>query len=151
MKKADLYFSVFLLALSVFTFAEGWTYPYIRRANVGSGFFPVWISALLFILALANTAKIVIAIKKEGDKPFFTSWNHGVRAAIFFVSLIVYILGIQYLGMLLATFLYSIFVYKIFDKYTWKSTLPTAIGLVVFVYLIFNLVLGLRLPTGFWN
>lgn len=150
MKKADLYFSIFLMALSVFTFAEGWRYPYIHRNNIGSGFFPVWISVLLFILSLANTVKIVRSLK-EGDKLFFTSKTHCARVAVFFISLLVYILGIVYLGILLATFLYAIFIYKIFDKYSWKSTLPPAIGLVAFVYLIFNLVLGLRLPAGFWN
>lgn len=148
MKKVDLGFNIFLLAVSIFTFVEGLSYPYIYRRNLGSGFFPVWISVLLFILALANTVKIVLAMRKEADKPFFISKTHMVRVSIFFVSLFLYILGIVYLGMLLSTFLYALYIYKIFDKYSWKSSLPPALGLVVFVYLIFNLVLGLRLPTG---
>ena len=147
MKKADLYFTIFLLVLSCFTFVEGLGYPYERRGDLGSGFFPVWISILLFVLALANVFQIARSLK-AGDKLFFASKTHRARVAVFFVSLIVYILAITYLGMLVATFLYSLFVYKIFDKFTWKGTLPPAIGLVIFIYVTFNLVLGLRLPAG---
>ena len=148
MKKADLGFNIFLVIVSIFTFVEGLGYPYIYRRNLGSGFFPVWISVLLFVLALANSIKIMRAMGKETDKPFFINKTHCVRVAIFFVSLLIYILGIVYLGMLLATFLYAIYIYKLFDKFTWKSTLPPAAGLVVFVYVIFNLILGLRMPVG---
>ena len=151
MKKADLYFSIFLAGLSVFTFVEGRGYPYIFRGAPGSGFFPVWISVLLFALALVNIYKIVKSLKREEDKKFFAGNSQRNRMLIFFVSLLVYILLITYLGMLVATFLYALFVYKLFDRFSWKSTLPPAIGIVVFVYLIFNRVLGLRLPVGFWN
>ena len=149
MKKADLYFNIFILGLSAFTFVEGMKFPYLHRGVVGSGFFPVWISVFLFILALVNTVKILRSFKAtEEDKKFFTNRT---RAAVFFASFFVYILAITFLGILLASFLYALFVYKIFDKLTWKATLPPAIGIVVFIYLIFYMILGLRLPVGFWN
>lgn len=151
MKKTDLWFSVFLLALSVFTFSEGMHYPFMHRRSPGSGFFPVWMSVLLFVLALANAIKIAASLRKGGDKPLFASASHRNRVIVFFMVLMLYIVGITHLGMLTATFLLAVFVYKVFDKFTWKSSLPTAVGIVVFVYLIFNVVLGLRLPTGFWN
>ena len=151
MKKADLYFSIFLLALSVFTFVGGWGYPYTYRGAVGSGFFPVWMSALLFVLSLVNFIKIARSFKTGEDKKFFAGKTHRARAVIFLVSFLVYIIAITYLGMFVATFLFALFVYKIFDKFTWKATLPPALGLVVFVHVVFNIVLGLRLPVGFWN
>ena len=148
MKKADLYFTLFLLALSAFTFVEGLGYPYEFRGGLGSGFFPVWISVLLFVLSLINALKILRSLKKE-DKRFFVSKTHRDRVALFLLSLLVYVVAITYLGILSATLLYALFVYKIFDGFTWKSTLPPAIGLVVFIYVTFHLVLGLRLPAGF--
>ena len=151
MKKADLYFSIFLLGLSVFTFVEGWGYPYMFRGNIGSGFFPVWISALLFILSLSNIIKIIVLFKKEKDKQFFTSKSHGLRVVIFFLSLVVYIFAMSYLGIYAVSFIFALCVYKIFDKFTWKASLPPAVGLVVFIYVVFELVLGFRLPVGFWK
>ena len=151
MIKADLYFNIFLLGLSIFAFVEGMGYPYMHRGVIGSGFFPVWMSAFLFILSLVNIIKILRSFKTGEDKKFFTSKNHRTRIVVFFISLIVYIIAITYLGMLVATLLYALFVYKIFDKFTWKATLPPAVGIVVCVYVIFYLVLGLRLPVGLWN
>ncbi len=151
MKRADLYFSLVLIGLSIFTFVEGTDYQYYHRRSPGSGFFPIWLSVLLFVLALANCIKIVRSFKSGTDRQFFANTSQRNRVIVFFLALIVYIVGITYLGMLLATFILALFTYKIFDRFTWRSSLPTAIGLVVFVYVIFNLILGLRLPTGVWN
>jgi|GEM_PF-2625552 len=151
MIKADFFFNIFLFALSIFTFSEGLKYPYEFRGIIGSGFFPVWMSVIMFFLTLANLAKITVLLKKNDcATSFFASETARNRVAIFFLSMIVYVFAITYLGMYVATFLYALFVYKIFDRFSWKSTLPPAIGLVVFVYLIFNVLLGLNLPAGFW-
>ncbi len=151
MKRADFYFSLALIGLSIFTFVEGTGYRYYHRRSPGSGFFPIWLSVLLFVLALANCIKIVRSSKTGADKHFFASASHRNRVIVFFIALLLYIVGISYLGMLLATFILALFTYKIFDRFSWRSSLPTAIGLVVFIHLIFNLILGLRLPTGVWN
>jgi hypothetical protein len=152
MKKADLYFSIFLVALSVFTFVEGLEYPYRAKNGWGAGFYPIWVSVLLFILALVNVIKIAVSIKKTGDdKLFFVDKNHRARVGIFYLSLILYIVALSYIGILLATLIYAILIYRFFDKFTWKATVPPAIGLVAFIYLIFSVVLGLRLPTAFWS
>lgn len=152
MKKGDLYFSIFLVAFSVFTFIQGLGYTYRVKNGWGAGFYPVWISLFLFILALVNVVKIILSMKKnDADKRFFADKNHRSRVFVFYLSLVLYVVAISYLGILVATFMYAVVIYKFFDKFTWKATLPPAIGLVVFIYLIFNLILGLRLPTAFWS
>ena len=153
MKKADLYFSIFLLALSIFTFVEGWGYPYLYREAIGGGFFPVWVSGFLFILSLANIIKILRSMKitrskNEVDTPFLSSKNSQRRVIEFTVSCCLYIAGIMLFGMYAATFLYTLYSYKIFDKFSWKASLPPAIGLVVFVYVVFVLIMKINLPSG---
>jgi len=152
MKKADLYFNIFLVALSVFAFVEALSFPYFARGSLGAGFFPRWISGLLFVLATANTIKIAISIKKDGDSVrFFGDENQGKRVLIFYVTLIPYIVAITYIGLIPATLVYAIGLYKIFDKFTWKATVPPAIGLVVFIYIVFVFALGVRLPRPVWG
>jgi hypothetical protein len=148
MKKADLYFSIFLLALSVFTFMEGLGYPYMFRGSVGSGFFPVWISGFLFVLSLANAIKIARSFKKEEDTPFLSGKNSHKRVIEFTVACCVYIVGIAYFGIYVATFFYTLYSYKIFDKFSWKASLPPTIGLVVFIYIIFAVTMKINLPVG---
>ena len=152
MKKADLYFNIFLVALSVFAFVEALSFPYFARGSLGAGFFPRWISAFLFFLAIANTVKIVISIKKDGDSiPFFGDASKRNRVLVFYLTLIPYIVAISYIGLIPATLIYAIGLYRLFDKFSWKATVPPAIGLVVFIYLVFVLALGVRMPRPIWG
>ncbi|MCL2318629.1 MAG: tripartite tricarboxylate transporter TctB family protein [Treponema sp.] len=148
MKKVDLYFCIFLMAVSIFAFVQGLGYPMEFGGTVGGGFFPVWISGFLFVLSLANAVKIIRSFKEGEDAPFLSGKHSLKRITEFTIACCMYIVAIVLFGMYIATFLYAIYSYKIFDKFSWKASLPPAIGLVAFIYAIFVVILRINLPDG---
>lgn len=148
MKKANIYMNVFLMALSVLFFTIALQYPYNFKGTAGPGVFPIWLSVGLFVLSGVDMLK---TLKTEDASTFFPSKDARKRAIIFYISLLVFAGAINILGVYIATFLYCIWVYRIFDKFTWKASLPPAVGVVLFVWLVFYKLLKLRLPMGFWS
>lgn len=150
MKKANIYMNVFLMALSVLFFTIALKYPYNFKGTAGPGVFPIWLSVGLFVLSGVDMLKTLKNSKGENGEPFFADKTARNRVIIFYISLLVFVAAINILGVYIATFLYCVWVYRIFDKFTWKATLPTAVGVCLFVCLVFYELLQLRLPMGFW-
>lgn len=150
MKKADMYLNMFFMILSVLAFVTGLGYPYSTENGPGPGFFPVWISALLFVFASVNLL-LILRSSKDGDMPFFAKPSNRARVAVFFCSILLYIIAVTYLGLLISTLLYAVAVYRLFDHFSWRQTLLPAAGTVAFIYLVFFQLLRLRLPVGFWH
>jgi hypothetical protein len=148
-KVADLIFNLVIVAVGVYCFILALSYPYYDKNGDGisMGFFAVWISALMVVFALLRIfIQLPGEIKKDTTK--FIGKQQAIRFVIFFLMTLVYITAIEYLGMLTATLIYAFVTYKFFDKLSWKASVFPAIGVVICLYLIFIVLLRLRLPLG---
>lgn len=152
MKKADLITSVILLVISGYVIQEAWRMPPSATFGPGSGFLPFWLGVLLTVLAviLLATAWRRQATEKDSKSPF-----PGKRALIAIGSVLgglaVYIVLIEVLGYLVDTFLYVAFLLGIVERQRWPITVGVAVLTTAGLYLIFQVLLGITLPSNMFG
>jgi hypothetical protein len=111
----------------------------------GPGYFPLILTALLFILAVTI---LINGFRFKGEPVGAIPWR-----ALFFITAPVIFFGatIKGLGFVPALAITAIFTCMGSRQWTWRSALTTAAILVFFSYLVF--IWGLGLPVamcGFW-
>ncbi|MHB8907432.1 MAG: tripartite tricarboxylate transporter TctB family protein [Syntrophales bacterium] len=152
MKKADLITGVVLLVLSGFVIREAWLMPPSATFGPGSGFLPLWLGLILAVLAviLLATTWTRRATEKDGISPF-----PGKKALIAIGSVLgglaVYISLIEVVGFLLDTFLYVAFLLGVVERESWLRTLLVAASTTAGLYLIFQVLLGVTLPSNMFG
>ena len=152
MKKADIMTGFVLLVLSGFVIREAWLMPPSATFGPGSGFLPFWLGVLLALLAmiLLGTAWRREATGKDGKPPF-----PGVKALIAIGSvlggLVAYIILLEVLGFLMDTFLYVAFLMGVVEREKWLMTLLVAGFTTAGLYIIFQILLGITLPSNMFG
>ena len=116
------------------------------------GFFPTVIGGILSLLSLALLITSSLRRNRLGEGASFwkekKSWVKVFRS---FFSLGVFLVALNYLGYIITTFLFILFLLKFVGKRGWGISLIIAF-LVSFVsYVVFKMGLGVLLPRGFIN
>ena len=152
MKRADLITGVVLLVLSGYVIREALLMPPSATFGPGSGFLPFWLGLLLALLAvilLATTWRRQ-ATEKDRKSPF-----PGTRALIAIGSVLgglaAYIVLLEILGFLADTFLYVAFLLGVVEREKWFMTLLVAASTTAGLYLIFQVLLRITLPSNMFG
>ena len=151
MKRADMISACVLLALSGYVIEEAWRMPPSATFGPGSGFLPFWVGVILALLA---TILLVASWRRPpgtgGPSPF-----PGKRALLAITGVLgglaVYILLIEVLGYLVDTFLYVSFLLGVVERQRWQTTLGVAILTTAGLYIIFQVLLGINLPSNMFG
>lgn len=133
-----------ILLLSILLFINSFSYTYDSAFGPGPGFFPVWLSGILFILSLVY---IYESIKKKEDSEEKLPTGTALKNVLFILTcLILFVILVKYLGFIItgSLFLYSL----LYGQYRWFISLGISIGVSVFVFWIFSSLLGVSLPHG---
>ncbi|HBB15952.1 MAG TPA: hypothetical protein DCZ97_02765 [Syntrophus sp. (in: bacteria)] len=152
MKKADVVTGVVLLVLSGYVIREAWLMPPSATFGPGSGFLPFWLGVLLAALAviLLGTAWRRKATEKDRTSPF-----PGTKALMAIGSVLgglaAYIVLLEILGFLADTFLYVAFLLGVVEREKWSITLLVAASTTAGLYLIFQVLLGITLPSNMFG
>jgi len=138
----DFWSGIMFIALGV-GFALGATnYSMGTAARMGPGYFPFWLGICLALLGAVVTLGSLSAKAEE------------VKVERFDFKIAIIIIGsvalsgvlLNYLGVYITIFLLVVACSFASHEFSWKITLPTAIGLVIFVWLAFIKGLGLIFP-----
>jgi putative tricarboxylic transport membrane protein len=152
MKKADLITGVFLLALSGLVIWGASQMPPSATFGPGAGFLPFWLGVLLAVLA---TILFVSAWRREvtekDSKPVFPGKQALFVITSTLVGLAGYILLIEVLGYLVDTFLFIVFLMKAVEHEKWPLTLMVASGTTIVLFLIFQILLKITLPSNMFG
>ncbi|MBA4423660.1 MAG: hypothetical protein C0390_11295 [Syntrophus sp. (in: bacteria)] len=152
MKKADVITGVVLLVLSGFVIREAWMMPPSATFGPGSGFLPFWLGVLLAVLAviLLVTAWRREATEKDKKSPF-----PGAKAFIAIGSVLgglaAYIVLLEVVGFVMDTFLYVAFLIGVVEREKWPLTLLVAVSTTAGLYIIFQVLLGVTLPSNMFG
>jgi putative tricarboxylic transport membrane protein len=152
MKKADLITGVVLLVLSGYVIQEAWRMPPSATFGPGSGFLPFWIGVIMAVLAMLLLATVWTRQATENDNisPF-----PGKKALLSITGVLgglaAYIFLIEVLGFLTDTFLYVAFLLGVVERERWQLTLAVAVSTTAGLYLIFQVLLGITLPSNMFG
>jgi hypothetical protein len=150
MGNRDLIGSLFWMVIGVIFCAGAWKYGIFRGRMPGAGFFPFMASIVLIALSLFVFIPSLWTGRKDPVKRenFFArpdSWK-GIVLAL--AALFAYWQALGYLGFLLTTVLFMIFLLRFIEPQRWVIVLAVSILTTTLAYMIFNLWLKVRLPAG---
>lgn len=136
-------FGVCLLALSVAGIYIGWDLRApISYEPVGPRAFPLLVFALLGVCALA----LMLSRRPPTDWAPPPALK---RIAAMFVAILAYAWVFDGLGFMLSTALMTIPLARFFGA-TWKQAFGGGVGLALSLYILFDRLLDVVLPTGQW-
>lgn len=174
-KTADFYITIFLYILSVFVYSMARNFPIMRGAPRAQnpGFYPILLSVMLFILTtilLINTIRKVINnsddLVKIENKKAEDNLEKGKSEKLFWgkstpltkkylalavIMTYIYIHLLNWLGFVISTFVFMIVMSRaISPKEKFKTSKLTIISIIVTVifYIIFDMIIGIRFPSG---
>jgi putative tricarboxylic transport membrane protein len=146
-KRADGIAGLVLLAFSAYVIIESLSMDLSSEYGPGPGFFPLGLGIILAVLSFLLIVENLNPRKKDKASPF--KKKKGIYSAgLALLGLIGYALLIKVLGYLITTFLLVIFLMGVVARDKVRTTLLTAIGVTLLLFLIFQVGLNVHLPKG---
>ncbi|MFA6366398.1 MAG: tripartite tricarboxylate transporter TctB family protein [Candidatus Hydrogenedentales bacterium] len=139
--QAGAWAGIVFLAIGILFFAYSLIYPYSSEVGPGSGFFPIWISGFLIVLAL-----IYIYESVKGNDSAEEITKEGFRKVlmiIIFMVLFVLFLPVAGFNISGTAFLFAMF----FKSYKLAKNLIISVVSTLAIYFLF-LLLGVQLPLN---
>jgi putative tricarboxylic transport membrane protein len=118
--------------------------------NPGPGFFPFIAGLVMGVLAamLYFQARRSASSAKETKQPLWT--NHGgvKKIVLTTIALLVYAIGMDYLGFLISTFIFFVFLLRTIEPQRWGLVILESLLASGISYVIFEIWLQAQLPRG---
>lgn len=150
-KTKDLWLSIFCLILGAGIFIYSANYDQYLYDVVGGGGFPRLLAAIVFICGLMLGADYFSKRKQQGkeqEKEGQKAPGNTRAVLAMFVSVLAYILLLTHVGYVVCTFILTGVLLYIQNVKSIKKILLYSAIIVAMLYLLFRVVLGVRLPTG---
>jgi putative tricarboxylic transport membrane protein len=148
MKKFDLQSSLFLLLISITTCVASLQLSLGSLKTPGAGFMPFVAGAFLGVFALSI---LVEALLKTISVPK-TFWENAagkLRVFLTLASLLLYVIGLNFLGFIIMTGLFVGFLLAVIGNERWTTVIAGGILSALGSFALFELWLKLQLPKGF--
>ena len=114
----------------------------------GPGFFSFVAGAILGILSLIVFVQSFKSVPGDEKKPFWLNPQRRIKMVCLVLALILYAIGMNYVGFFLSTLLFLGFLLKSIDPQRWSVVLAVSVLATVISYGIFHYWLDVQLPTG---
>ena len=140
---------VFSLVLMWTVYTDGLTIGWVDGRGPGAGVWPFWLSlgmALTSVWTVVRWFRRTTA-ESRNEAPYIDS-DPFALVAISFVSLTVMIFLVAIVGTYISIALFLGFYMKFIGKHSWRMTVVTVIGAVIFIYFLFEWQLTKYLPKG---
>ncbi len=149
MKRLDQITSIVLFMLSVFYVAEALKMPLRAGKSPGAGWLPLILGILMILLSVLL---LVSAARRPASADSVVTWPTG-RGLINNLSILgclaVSIVVLETAGYLASTFVFLLILFFVLGKYSWKFSVPFALGSAIALYWLFKVWLNIPLPAGF--
>ncbi len=142
-------FSFFLMIVSSWIIVDSYKLSVGNLKDPGPGFLPLWLGIILGAMALGLLLKATW--QEEGSKTLREIWGKRIRwGKVLFVLLLLILFGalLDSAGFLIVTFLFMSSLLRFVDPQPWRSVMGWALGGTLGCYLIFEVWLRLRFPSG---
>jgi putative tricarboxylic transport membrane protein len=149
MKKGDILAGLCLVGLGVFIIQQALQLDYINEFGPGPGFRPLWLG--IGFLALSSSLVVMAILRPKSQVAEEDSWKEIRRAVATWGGLVAATALLSRLGFILSFALLTGFLVLAMSRRSPLAALTIAAGGALSFYLIFDVLLGLRLPLGPWG
>jgi len=139
----DRWTGLFFILFSLYVCFESWRLGVGSFFRPGAGFFPFYSSALLGVLSLI-LGFLTCRGKAEKAEPW-TDLGNTVTVSL---ALLGFALLLTWLGFVVTTFLFSIFLLRAVERRGWLLAAGAAFFISAAFYVVFGLWLRAQLPAG---
>ena len=119
--------------------------PYLGDYAPGSGFLPLWLGVCLLML---SALYIVTSLRAPAAAAPAGHWRKVVAVTL---GLIVCVAVIETLGFVVAVAGYLLFLLRVVEKESWKTSLGVSAGTIAVLFGLFRVWLHVPLPKGPWG
>ncbi len=151
-KNRDLISSLFWIGVGTLFCLWALKYGFMRLGTPGAGFFPFITGIILISLSSIIFISSLPFKKRKGDVEFgekFFPQKDSLKKILFaLVALFAYGVVLKYLGFLLATFLFMIFLLRYIEPQRWTTVLTASLLTSIASHIVFKLWLKVQLPAG---
>jgi len=148
MKRPYQILAIFLLLVSCFVMRESLELKYYTELGPGPGFFPIWLSVLMAVLAVVLFAKVTFRQVEPIPEDFFQTRSGYLRALAICLAWIWATLMLERLGYRLTVMIFFPFLLLTLGRVRWfVIVLFTVLGSLA-VHIIFTKLLAVVLPDG---
>ena len=147
--KVDQFNGILFLVISILICLGSARIPYGNIHNPGPGFLPFWLGIALGLLSIGLLIQTTL-LRKEVKllKKVLAEKIRWGKVLIAVVALVLYSVLLDSIGFLLITFLFLAFLIRCVDPQSWSRVIGWALVGSVGSYLIFEVLMELRLPKG---
>ena len=121
-----------------------------------SGYFPFYIGLLLGIASLATLARVFASESRRGDKSaapprLFVEWGQLKLVLSVLVPALVYVLGVQLVGIYVASAIYIVLFMRWLGHYSWVKSVAIALAVSVTIFVLFEIWFKVPLYKGVYD
>ena len=135
-----------LVALGAYIISEARQWDYLTPEGPGPGFFPLWYGVAMVLLAAALIGAALLSGRVS--LPMDVDWPRLRRALSAWAAFAICIALLPVLGFVLSFALFTFYVVRVLYDQRIKVCAAVAVGCSAGFFIVFPLVLGVRLPTG---
>lgn len=155
MKNREIISSLFWIGVGIIFDIGAIRYGVVASGIPGAGLLPLIGGSILLALSLMVLISALINKREDSKKmlkeKFFPQHESWKKVLLTVLALFAYWIAIEYLGFLLTTLLFMIFLLRFIEPQGWRITLVTAFLVTISSYALFELWLKVQLPKGiFW-
>lgn len=115
-----------------------------------SGFFPFYVSLFICVASAATLLQAIFSKDAKG-RDSFVERGQLKQVLKVLIPAAIYVLGIQLIGIYVASAIYIALFMNLLGDYPWKKSVPLAIAISVLFFFMFEVWFQVPLFKGFWN
>jgi len=139
----DRWIGPFFILFSLYVCFESWRLGVGSFFRPGAGFFPFYSGALLGVLSM-----ILGFLTFRGKVEIAESWTDVGNTATVSLALLGFALLFTWLGFVITTFLFILFLLRAVERRAWLLSASAALFISAAFYVVFGLWLKAQLPAG---
>ncbi|HET7763910.1 MAG TPA: tripartite tricarboxylate transporter TctB family protein [Burkholderiales bacterium] len=145
-RSGDLWSGVALALLGLFIVVQAWQWDYLGAEGPGAGFFPLWYGLAMLALSLLL---VVSSLRRRAPAAIpGIDWRRVGRALSAWLALAAAVALFKVLGFVAGLALLTYFIVAVMYRKPAATAAITAAAVGAGFYLVFDLALGLPLPSG---
>lgn len=149
-KYIDIMSSLVCNGIGISFLVFSFKYGDLRSGIPNAGFFPFLGGLILTLLSLIMLISTINKKEAHHKASIFPEKRYLKKILILLASLFAYGIVLEYLGFLISTIFFMLIILRFVELLNWRTVIITSLIISSFSYLLFQILLKVRLPHSIW-